>query len=224
MKVAMILGTIAGCAWLGAMSNGFAAGGEDLLIGGQTTFDRIHYDPKVNLLTVVGGRGDDWIEVALTKDGGVTLNGVSLAKMGIRMEGIPVVAIHGGGGNDILISHRLPLAVMNGGDGRDVLVWENGDGAFDRATYGGDVLLWNGPKTEFAFGGAGLDILIANTGGDRDAVFESLGQDIVDGSERDSLDDPIGGWGSDWISGGTGQDGGSGKDLLLGGEEFPAGR
>src|SRR5688500_8507170 len=112
MKMAMILGTMAASAWLGAVSDGFAAGGEDILIGGQTTYDRIRYDPTINLLTIAGGREDDRIEVALTEDGGVLLNGVSLAKLGIRIEGIPVVAVHGGGGNDILTSHRLPLAFL----------------------------------------------------------------------------------------------------------------
>jgi Ca2+-binding RTX toxin-like protein len=188
----MILGTIAASTWLGAMNNGVAAGGEDILIGGQTTYDRIRYDPMANLLTIAGGRGDDRIEVALAEDGSVCLNGVSLLKLGIRLEGIPVVAISGGGGNDILISRRLPLATMNGGDGKDLLVWDNGDGEFQRATYGEDLLLWNANAsgTKPAYGGAGLDILIGNTGGDRDA----------------SDDDIIGGWGNDWISGGTGQD------------------
>ena len=204
----MILGTIAAGAWLGAVSNGFAAAGEDLLVGGQTTYDRIRYDPTINLLTIAGGREDDRIEVALTEDGGVLLNGISLAKLGIRIEGIPVVAIHGGGGNDILISHRLPLAVMNGGDGKDTLVWDNSDREFDRATYGENLLLWNAPETEFAYGGAGLDILIGNTGGDRDAVFGNLGRDVlIGGSGADTLDDEvIGGWGNDWIVGGTGRD------------------
>jgi Ca2+-binding RTX toxin-like protein len=190
MKTAMILGTIAASAWLGAISNGFAASGEDILFGGQTTYDRIRYDPTANLLTIAGGGGDDQIEVALAEDGGVFLNGISLLKLGIRMKSIPVVAIHGGGGNDILIARGFPLAIMNGGDGKDLLIWDNNDLEFDRATYGEDVLLWNAPETKFAYGGAGLDILIGNTGGDREA----------------SDDDIIGGWGNDWISGGTGQD------------------
>ena len=219
MKVAIILGTIASCAWLGSMSNGFAAGDEDLLVGGQTTYDSIRYDPTANLLTIAGGRGDDRIEVALTEDGGVSLNGVSLAKLGIQMKAIPLVAIHGGGGNDILIACRLPLAVMNGGDGKDMLVWENSDREFDRATHGEDVLLWNATDTEVAYGGGGLDILIANTGGDRNVDFGNLGRDVlIGGSERESSDDDvIGGWGNDWISGGTGQDGvydGFGTDLI----------
>jgi len=199
---------MAACACLGAMSNGFAGGDEDLLIGGQTTFDQIEYDPKANLLTIAGGRGDDRIEVTLAKDGGVLINGTAVAKLGIRVEGIPVVALYGGGGNDILIARDIPLAIMNGGNGKDVLVWDNGDGEFDRATYGEDVLLWNSPETVFAYGGAGLDILIGNTGGDRLTVIGHQGRDVlIGGSGADHLDDEIvGGWGNDWISGGTGQD------------------
>lgn len=203
----MILGMIAASTALGVM-NGVAAGDEDLLIGGLTTYDRIQYDSKANLLTIAGGPGDDWIEVALTDDGGVSLNGTSLAKLGIRFAGTPLVAVYGGDGNDVLISRRLPLAVMNGGDGKDLLVWENSDREFDNAAYGADVLLWNAPETKNSYGGAGLDILIANTGGDRDAVFEDLSNDLIDGSEGASQgDDVIGGWGNDWIVGGTGQDG-----------------
>jgi len=208
MKVATIFGTIATCACLGAMNNGFATGGDDILIGGQTTFDTIRYDPKANLLTIAGGSGDDRIEAALTKDGGVTVNGISLAKLGIRTVGIPVVALQGWDGNDILISRGLPLAAMNGGDGKDTLVWDNGEGEFERATFGEDVLLWNAPETVFAYGGAGLDILIGNTGGDRLDFIGHQGRDLlVGGLGADNLDnDVIGGWGSDWISGGTGQD------------------
>jgi Ca2+-binding RTX toxin-like protein len=221
MKIAMILGTMAACACLGAMSNGFAAGDEDILVAGKTTYDSIRYDPKINLLTIAGGSGDDRIEVELAKDGGVLLNGISLAKLGVHLERIPVLAVHGGGGNDILVSRGFPLAVMNGGDGKDILVWDNGDREFDRATLGDDVLLWNSPETEFAYGGAGLDVLIANTGGDRDVVFGNLGRDVlIGGSGVDRLgdDDVIGGWGNDWISGGTGQDGKDGGDLLSAGK------
>ena len=208
MRLSLILGTIVASGWLAAVNDGFAAGDEDILVGGLTTYDGIQYDPKINLLTIAGGSGDDRIEVALAKDGSISLNGVSLARLGVRLEGIPVVAIHGGDGNDILISHGLPLAFISGGDGKDVLVWDNTDFKFDRAAYGEDVLLWNSPEIESAYGGAGLDILIANTGGDRDAVFGNLGRDVlVGGSGADTLDDDIvGGWGNDWISGGTGQD------------------
>jgi Ca2+-binding RTX toxin-like protein len=208
MKAATILGTMAACACLGAMSNGFASGGDDILIGGQTTFDTIRYDPNANLLAVAGGRGDDRIEVVLTADGSVLLNGIPLAKLGICLERIPVVALHGGGGNDILIVRQFPQVAMNGGDGRDTLVWDNGDREFDRATYGDDVLLWNAPEMVFAYGGAGLDVLIGNTGGDRIGVIGHQGRDVlVGGSGADNLDaDLIGGWGNDWIVGGTGQD------------------
>src|SRR5262245_52142074 len=145
MKTAIIVGTIAASAWLGAISNGFAAVGEDVLIGGLTSYDTIQYDRLANRLTIAGGSGDDRIEVALTEDGDVSLNGISLAKLGLPIKGIPVVVVHGGGGNDILISHRLPLAVMNGGDGKDTLIWDNSDRKFDVAAYGEDVLLWNAP-------------------------------------------------------------------------------
>src|SRR5688572_29315356 len=108
MKAAMILGTMAATAWLTAATSGFATGGDDLLIAGQTSFDTIQYDPTLNLLTIVGGRQDDRIEVALTTEG-VRVNGVVIAKLGFRTAAIPVVAIHGGGGNDVIIARDLPL-------------------------------------------------------------------------------------------------------------------
>src|SRR5262245_3426573 len=143
VKATMIVGTIVASVWLGTLSDGFAGGGQDLLIGGQTAYEKIQYDPSVNLLTIVGGQGDDWLEVVLAKDGGVFLNGISLAKLGIRLQGVPVVAMYGGGGNDVLIARRFPLAALNGGTGKDVLVWDNSDRAFERATNGEDVLLSN---------------------------------------------------------------------------------
>jgi Ca2+-binding RTX toxin-like protein len=202
MKKTVILGTMAAMGWLGTMGNGIA-GEENSLIARPTSPAKIQYDPKANLLTVEGGNGDDRIEVALAEDGDVFLNGISLAKLGIRLEGVPLVAIQGGAGNDILIARRLPLAAMNGGDGKDILAWDNGDCEFERTTYGEDVLIWNQPVAEGSYGGVGLDILIANTGEDR-------------------LDDePFGDLGNDWISGGTGRDSvydGYGRDLLLGGD------
>lgn len=206
MKKAMIFGTIAASAWLGTLNNGFASTtGEDLLIGGQTSFDEIQYDAQLNLLKIAGGKGDDRIEVALADDGGILINGISAAKLGLRLPGIPLVAIQGGGGNDVLIAGRLPFAAMNGGDGEDILVWDNSDREFDRAVDGNDLLLWNDGDDGAVYGGAGLDVLIGNTGADRDQSFGDLGNDwIVGGTGQDSI---VGGWGNDWISGGTGQDG-----------------
>jgi Ca2+-binding RTX toxin-like protein len=219
MKVKMILGTIAASAVLAAVSSAFAAGDEDILVGGRTTYDGIRYDPEANLLTIVGGRGDDRIEVALAEDGGILVNGISMSKLGIRIPGVPVVAVYGGGGNDILIARRLPVAVMNGGDGNDMLVWDNSDGEFNRATYGEDLVVWNASSTERAFGGAGLDVLIGNTGGDRDECCGGLGQDDLVGGNTGSgpSSSRIGDLGNDWLVGGTGRDfadGGFGDDLL----------
>lgn len=205
MKIAKILGTVATSAWLATGTSGLATGGDDLLIAGQTSFDTIQYDPTINLLTIAGGRGDDRIEVALTKEG-VRVNGVAIARPGFRIAVIPVVAIHGGGGNDVLVARGFPLVAMNGGDGRDTLVWDHGDSPFNRTTQGDDVLLWN--TSEFATGGAGLDILIANTGGDRDAISGNLGRDVLlGGAGADAAGEVIfGDLGNDWIVGGTGRD------------------
>ncbi len=186
------------CAWLSGANLGLAG----------TTLERVQYYPELNLLSIWGGRGDDRIEVALAKDSSVLLNGVPLSKLGIPLKAIPVVAVHGGEGNDILISRGIPVAALNGGDGKDIVVWDDGEGGFDRAVRGDDVVLCSSQETQFAFGGGGLDILIANTGGDRDAVLGGLGRDVlIGGRGADTQSDEVfGDLGNDWIVGGTGQD------------------
>ena len=130
----------------------------------------------------------------------------------------PILAVHGGGGSDFIIGHQIPMLALNGGPGEDILIWDHAgteeksgtqdinigvgelqectisksmDGSFHEATYAGDLILWNESVDggESVFAGAGLDILIGNTGGDRDAIYVNLGEDwLVGGTERSGGD------------------------------------
>lgn len=174
----------------------FAAGaGIDVLIG-NTGDDRLIgcYDAELGVLLVAGTDQDDAIEISATRDGAILVN-----KGGVRIEGgIPtlkntrLILLDGGAGDDLLVARRMPLVAIRGGQGRDHLVWDNSDAAFERGMIGEDLLFWNETKDPI--------------------VLEALEQTTVIGGLTMTEDgialggDDFGGWGNDWIVGGTGRD------------------
>ncbi len=120
--------------------------------------------------------------------------------------------VHGGGGNDILLSGR-GNDELRGGRGDDVLV----GGAGEDKLYGGS-------NDDLLIGGVGMDTLSGGSG--KDTVSGGLGDDVLMGGRGDDLliagagdDIAHGGSGDDILYGGAGQDtlrGGTGNDIIFG--------
>lgn len=186
MKMTFKLGAIAASAWLGISAVDLSA--QDFFWEGYGDGYAAAYDPQYHWLTVVGDERDNRIKVSLAADGAILVNGnrIDLSKFCSNCKTPPAVAIAGGGGKDVLVSDHLPYAAMSGGDGVDLLIWINSEEPMSGDIDGNDYIYWNRGSGIPAYGGAGIDVLIANTGGDR----------LLD----------IGDLGNDWIVGGTGRD------------------
>lgn len=214
MKNSIKQGAILAAAWLVTSTGGWAA--SDVILGNVGNDWVIAYDAESNLLLVQGDDSDNSIEIAHGIDGSVRFisSSIERSELVLQFRTTPLVAIHGGGGDDVIVGRRIPVLVLNGGGGNDTLVWDNGGESYQADAYAGDMVMWSDSKDGdgSVYGGAGLDVLIGNTGGDR-IEFGDLGNDwLVGGTGRGDI---VGGWGNDWISGGTGTDGSDGGNDLL---------
>jgi len=178
--------------------------GNDTLLGNRGNDYLAVFDEDSGVLLVVGDARDNVIMVAASDNGDILINNGEVAVVGgtPTLRNTAIVVLDGAEGQDTLIADHIPLAAMRGGADPDLLIWNYNDGEFQRAVVGNDTILWSLTDGSSSLkGGAGLDILIGNTGGDRLFIegFGDLGNDwIVGGTQTQEAS--YGGWGNDLLN------------------------
>lgn len=190
-----------GFAFQGLETEIFGVWGDTLHVGGTSDNDRV---------IVTQLNDPDLVRVRLNSDV-YTLNKQ------------PVIAFHGGEGNDYLLGYTDTSFEFHGGPGDDYLAGGElddelfGDAGNDRILAGeGNNFLDGGPGDDRLYARTGDDILLGGPGSDM--LYGDGGNDFLDGGEGD--DQLSGGLGNDILLGGAGNDylnGYYGHDLLLGG-------
>ncbi|MFK7817857.1 MAG: Calx-beta domain-containing protein [Planctomycetaceae bacterium] len=184
------------------------SGDEVLISFNQEPF--IFYEDEFDVVSVVGGSGDDIVEAegiaaAISFNGGAGDDSI--------LAGSGDDTLRGGGGNDTLRG-SLGNEFINGGSGADSLRGESGDDTIEGQNGPDKVLGGNG--NDSLSGGEGTDTV--NAGSGNDAANGGSGDDSIIGGNGD---DTLGaGSGNDTISGDSGDDvvqGGNGADVISGG-------
>jgi Ca2+-binding RTX toxin-like protein len=102
----------------------------------------------------------------------ITNNGVRTSH---SLADVPLIRVHGGEGNDMLIAKiGVPPCLLDGGDGNDVLRGNNGNDT-----------LTGGDGNDFLFAGLETNIVIGGTGDDH--LIGSAGTNLLDGGEGNDI-------------------------------------
>lgn len=135
------------------------------------------------ILTILGDRGGNAIEVGRDAAGAIEVNGRAVDIHGSRatVGNVHRIVVFGGGGNDRIALDEsngpLPNARLHGGTGDDALF--GGSGADRLLGDDGNDALTGGPGNDQSFGGAGNDQLIWNPGDGSDVNEGGDGTDAV---------------------------------------------
>jgi Ca2+-binding RTX toxin-like protein len=201
-------------------------------------------DGEVDTIGTFGSSGND--KIAITGSSAlVSITGLAAGVTITHVDGIDTLAVHGGGGSDVISAATLPASTLQlslaGEEGNDFITGNaadngisgdagndtlrgggggdhlGGDAGNDRLEGGsGEDTLNGGIGNNRLFGGADDDLLVASDG--NDTLNGGAGNDAFDGGSGDDV--MIGGLGNDLFEGWFGNNtitGGAGNDTIFGG-------